>query len=129
LLVVSGVALVTFDSLGRVLAVAGSFLLLVGLEGQIVEPLLVGRRLELRPLAVLLGVWFFSALWGLVGIILAVPVLLTLKVVAQQNPDSSVLLAFLSADEQQRAAWHAGRSGSGRRRRKSTDSSTAEAVA
>lgn len=99
LLIVSGVALVTFDSLGQVFAVAGGFLSLVALEGQVVQPLLVGRRLELRPLAVLLGVWFFSALWGVVGIILAVPVLLTLKVAARANPGSSALLAFLSADE------------------------------
>jgi len=129
LLVVSGVALVTFDSLGHVFAVAGSFLVLITLEAYVVQPLLVGRRLELSPLAVLLGVWFFSALWGVVGIILAVPVLLTLKVLARENPDSSALLAFLSADEHTWGIWQAPRyRGCVRHRRKSTDSPAADAV-
>lgn len=130
LLVVSGVALVTFDSLGHVFAVAGSFLLLAALEGQVVEPLLVGRRLELSPLAVLLGVWCFGALWGVVGIILAVPVLLTLKVAAQENSNSSILLAFLSADGQTWAEWQAARyCGFRRRGRKSTNAPAADALA
>jgi hypothetical protein len=68
LLILTGVALVTFDSLGHVAAVVGSFLALATLEGQVVQPLFVGRRLELRPLAVLLGVWLLGALWGVVGI-------------------------------------------------------------
>jgi predicted PurR-regulated permease PerM len=99
LLILTGVALVSFDSLGHVAAVVGSFLALATLEGQVVQPLFVGRRLELRPLAVLLGVWLLGALWGLVGIILAVPILLTVKVALSTTRGARALRTLLGADE------------------------------
>ena len=46
LLVLSVVALVSFDSVGRIAAVMASYLALATIEGQIVQPLFVGQRLE-----------------------------------------------------------------------------------
>ena len=80
------VALVSFDGLGKALAVAGSFLVLTGLEGQILQPVLVGRRLEVSPLVVLLSLWFGGWLWGIAGVALAVPVLVTIKSFLIERP-------------------------------------------
>jgi predicted PurR-regulated permease PerM len=52
------VAFVTFENIGHVAAVAGSFLAFATIEGQLVQPLVVGRRLELNPLIVFLSLWF-----------------------------------------------------------------------
>jgi predicted PurR-regulated permease PerM len=96
LIVLTVVAIVSFDSLGRVFAVAGSYLALATIEGQFVQPLLVGRRLELNPLLVFLALWFGGLFWGVAGIILATPTLVALKVVAENADGGRPLLTFLS---------------------------------
>ena len=73
------VAVVSFDNLGKALAVAGSYLVLTTLEGQVVQPILVGRRLDVSPLIVFLSLWFGGWLWGIAGVALAVPLLVTAK--------------------------------------------------
>jgi predicted PurR-regulated permease PerM len=96
LTVLTIVAVVSFDSTGRILAVAGTFLALATLEGQVVQPLLVGRRLELNPILVFLAVWFGGWFWGVAGIVIAVPALVALKVAAAHSTNAGALLAFIS---------------------------------
>jgi predicted PurR-regulated permease PerM len=96
LILLTLVALVSFDGLGRVVSVSGSFLGLMLLEGQIIQPLLVGRRLQLNPLLVFLALWFGGLFWGVAGIILATPTLVALKVVAQNSAGGKPVLDFLS---------------------------------
>jgi predicted PurR-regulated permease PerM len=95
-------ALVTFESLGRALAVPGVFIALHLVEGQLVQPLTVGRRCEVNALVILLGVWFGYAFWGIPGVLLATPVLVALKVAAQHQPNWRVMRDFLSPN----AYWH-----------------------
>lgn len=76
------VALVSFDGLGKALAVAGSYLLLTTIEGQLVQPILVGRRLDVSPLIVFLSLWLGGWLWGIAGVALAVPMLVTARALA-----------------------------------------------
>jgi len=90
------VALVTFDNLGHALAVPGVFIALHLIEGQLVQPLTVGRRLEVNALALLLGVWFGYGFWGIPGILLATPALVALKVAAQYQPGWQVVQDFLA---------------------------------
>jgi predicted PurR-regulated permease PerM len=96
LVILTVVAFVTFDGVGRVFAVSVSYLGLATLEGQIVQPLLVGQRLELNPIIVFLALWFGGWLWGVAGIVIAVPALVALKVVAEHSENGSPLVAFLS---------------------------------
>ena len=95
-------ALITFPTLGQALAVPGVFILLHLIEGQLVQPLTVGKRCEVNALVVLLGVWFGFAFWGIPGVLLATPVLVALKVAAQHNPSWRVLGDFLSPN----ALWN-----------------------
>jgi predicted PurR-regulated permease PerM len=96
LIVVTAVAIISFDDAGRIIAVAASFLGLATIEGQFIQPLLVGRRLELNPMLVFLALWFGGLFWGIPGIILATPSLVALKVVAAQSKNGQALLSFLS---------------------------------
>jgi predicted PurR-regulated permease PerM len=89
------VAFVTFQSIGHVAAVAGSFLALATIEGQFIQPLVVGRRLELNPLIVFLALWFWGWFWGIPGIIIAVPSLISLKVIAEHSKNGKPLEEFL----------------------------------
>jgi predicted PurR-regulated permease PerM len=78
------VALVSFEGVGKAVWVAGTYLLLTTLEGQVLQPVLVGRRLDVSPPVVLLGLWFGGWLWGIAGIALAMPLLVSVKAAAQE---------------------------------------------
>ena len=96
LIVLTIVAIISFDGLGHAVAVAGSYLCIATIEGQFVQPLLVGRRLQLNPMLVFLALWLGGCFWGIAGIILATPTLAALKVVASNAPAGRQLLDFLS---------------------------------
>jgi predicted PurR-regulated permease PerM len=100
LLVITVVAIVTFANLGRILGVAGSYVLLATIEGQIVQPLVVGRRLAVNPLVVFLALWFGGLFWGIPGILLATPTLVAIKVVAEHSARGGALLKFLGPNQQ-----------------------------
>lgn len=54
------------------------------LEGEIVTPIVLGRRMALSPLMLILGLMLFGWLWGMIGLLLAVPMLVCLKIVLSQ---------------------------------------------
>ncbi len=100
LITVTLVAATSFDTLGQVAGVAATYLCIATIEGQIVQPLLVGRRLEVNPLLIFLGLWFGGLFWGIAGIILATPALVALKVVAEHSESGKPLLEFLGPNDQ-----------------------------
>jgi len=100
--ILSIAALLTFPVIGQALAVPGVFLLLHLIEGQLVQPLTVGRRFEVNALVILLAVWFGYGFWGIPGMLLATPVLVALKVAAQYQPHWRVVRDFLSPN----GHWH-----------------------
>jgi hypothetical protein len=65
------------------------------LLGQFIEPLLFGHQTRLSPLAVLIGISFWSLLWGLVGLVLAVPLTLAIVVMGQHLPRLEFLRILL----------------------------------
>jgi predicted PurR-regulated permease PerM len=84
LAVITIVALLTQDGVGPAVGVALSYLALATVEGQLVQPLAVGRRLSLNPLLVFLALWVWGWLWGVAGMLLATPMLLALKALSCQ---------------------------------------------
>jgi predicted PurR-regulated permease PerM len=100
LIIVTLVAVVSFDTLGHVLGVAGSYLILTTIEGQVVQPLFVGRRLAVNPLLVFLALWFGGLFWGIAGIILATPMLLALKVITENASSRKAMMEFLGPNDQ-----------------------------
>jgi predicted PurR-regulated permease PerM len=99
LLVVTLVAIVSFEGLGHAFGVAFSYLGLSVIEGQIVQPLLVGRRLDVNPLLIFLGLWFGGVFWGIAGVILATPILVALKVLAENALDGESMMQFLGPND------------------------------
>jgi predicted PurR-regulated permease PerM len=96
LILLTCVAFVSFDGFAQVAVVAGSFLALIAIEGQVIQPLLVGRRLKLNPMLVFLALWFGGLFWGIAGVILATPLLAALKVIAENSAHGGQLVDFLS---------------------------------
>ncbi len=68
-----GVGLVTFPSLGQALLAPAGLVALTTIEGHFITPTIIGRRLTLNPLMVLLALAFWTWIWGPFGAFLATP--------------------------------------------------------
>lgn len=96
-ILVAGVGLLTFDTVGVGLLPAAVYLTLTSIEGQFVTPHVIGRRLELNTVSVLLTVIIWSWLWSVPGALMAVPFLVLAKVMSDNIPTWSTFGSFLSA--------------------------------
>jgi predicted PurR-regulated permease PerM len=76
----------TFDTTGAMLGPALLFLVITTLEGQLITPMLLGHRLELSPLIVFLSVLALGWLWGLIGALIAVPMVASIRIVLSNTP-------------------------------------------
>ncbi len=75
------------ESLGDALIVLAIYLAIVGVEGYIVTPYVMGRSLDLNGTTVLIACLFWGFLWGLTGLVLAMPITVSLKLVFQNVPE------------------------------------------
>ena len=80
IVMVGMVALISFDSVGYAVIPPVLYAVCAFVEGQLVTPILLGRRLELNSVAIFICVALWSWLWGIVGAIIAVPLLVAVKV-------------------------------------------------
>ncbi|MBZ9795412.1 AI-2E family transporter [Mesorhizobium sp. ES1-4] len=97
LVLVTIIALISFDTIAYAL-LAPAFLVLCDLvEGQFVTPMVVGRRLEINAVAVFIAIAFWSWLWGFVGALMAVPLLVVIKVFCDHFESLSHVGNFLAA--------------------------------
>jgi predicted PurR-regulated permease PerM len=78
------VGVVAFDKPGQMLVPPALYLGLHVLESQVVTPIVLGRRMALSPLVMLLWLMLWGFLWGIAGLLLAVPMLASLKIVAER---------------------------------------------
>lgn len=78
--------LLAFDTVGAGLAPAGVYLALHLVEANLLTPLVVGRRVQLHPVVVFAALMYFVWLWGLPGAWVAVPLVVTLRIVGDEIP-------------------------------------------
>jgi len=79
-IVIAVVALLSFDDIGRALIPPGLFIVIAMLEGNVVTPMILARRLTLNPVAVVAALLIWGWMWGIVGLLLAVPLLVVVKI-------------------------------------------------
>jgi predicted PurR-regulated permease PerM len=96
---VTAVAIVSFETL-TMAAIPPLFVLMCNIiEGQIVTPVTVGRRLELNAVSVFIAVAFWSWLWGFIGALIAVPILVVIKVFCDHFDGLRSIGNFLAAHQ------------------------------
>ncbi|MBB5351849.1 putative PurR-regulated permease PerM [Haloferula luteola] len=76
-------AAATFDQASQVLVVPCVYFGLTALEGNVVTPLVLGGRFRLNPLVVFLWVFLWAGVWGVAGMLVAMPALVTFKIVCE----------------------------------------------
>lgn len=90
IVVSGGLAVVTFmqfDDLGKTAYVAGTAMAITSLEGWLLTPVLMSRAARMNPVAIFIGLLFWSWIWGVWGTILAVPMLMAIKSVCDRVED------------------------------------------
>src|SRR2546429_6367191 len=89
-------AVLSFDSLGYALIFPAIYLTFGTLEGSFITPWVMGCSLSLNPVMILLSLMFWGWLWGIVGVILAVPILAAFKIFCAHIKPMEPLAEFLS---------------------------------
>jgi predicted PurR-regulated permease PerM len=92
----AAISVVVFDSLGQALLAPLVYGALIGLETQIITPALLSRRIQINAVMILLSLAFWAWAWGIPGIVLAVPILVTFRVLCNHIEALSAIGEFLS---------------------------------
>ncbi len=75
---------------------------LVGLQfimGNLIEPIWTGRSLKLSPFLILVSLIFWGWVWGIVGMMLAVPMMSALKIILEQFDALKTVTLFMGSEE------------------------------
>ena len=76
------VGLVHFDTLGAAITPVLCFVFFTLMEGNLITPMVLGQRMRISPIAILIWLLVWGWLWGIPGVLLAVPMLTCVKIVA-----------------------------------------------
>jgi predicted PurR-regulated permease PerM len=96
LLLPTAMAILQYGTVKDVLIVGAIYLALVSLQGNVVDPIFLGKQLRLNALAVFLGSLFWFWLWGPIGLFLAVPLLSTIRIACEHLPRFEAVADFLA---------------------------------
>lgn len=77
-------AFAAFHELWPTIGVFATYMALTSIEGQFVTPKLLSDRLQLNTPVVFLAVAFFAWIWSVIGMIVAVPILIVIKIVLDE---------------------------------------------
>jgi predicted PurR-regulated permease PerM len=75
------------------------------ISGYLLVPRLVGRRVSVSPVAATVGILFWGWLWGLIGVLLAVPLTAFVKIVADSHPSLEKIAKLLAERPSAVPAW------------------------
>lgn len=93
------IALLTEDSLWYPVGVIAIYSFVQFLEGNFITPKVIGSKVDINPLAAIVGLLAGGMLWGIVGMILAIPSLGILKVLCEEVQDLRPFALLLNNEQ------------------------------
>src|SRR5262249_54116865 len=87
---------VQFGGLWPAVGVLVLLVLINNVIGFVIQPMMAGRRLDLSPLMILVSLAFGSAVWGVVGMILAVPMAVVVKTVLENVEETRPIAGLMA---------------------------------
>jgi AI-2 transport protein TqsA len=85
-------ALVQFESVPYALIIAAIIVVLQNIIGNLIEPKIFGDKLGLNPLVILLSLLLWGYVWGIVGILLSVPLTAIIKIIISRSDSPNLKL-------------------------------------
>ncbi len=93
--IAAAVAFVSLDGTWIAAGVFATYVILTSIEGQFVTPLLISRRMRLNTTVVFLTVAFFAWIWSVMGMVVALPILIVVKIACDETESLSTVGRFL----------------------------------
>jgi len=87
--------MIQLGSTGEVIGLMALLVVIQFIFGNIIEPKLMGSSLSLNTVVVILGLVFWGYLWGVIGMVLSVPMLVLIKVVLVQFEDAQIVVRLM----------------------------------
>lgn len=99
MLLPAALAFAIFPGWDKTLLTMGLFVAMDVITAYAIEPLLIGRRTGVSPIALLVSVSFWTWLWGPMGLVLATPITVTLAVLGRHVGGLQFLAVLLGDDQ------------------------------
>jgi predicted PurR-regulated permease PerM len=96
--ILAAVGFIQFGSIQMAMLVAGVALVITTLEGMILTPVLLSRAASLNHVIIFVAIAFWSWVWGIPGMLLAVPILMVFKAIADHVDGLQGVSDFLGDD-------------------------------
>lgn len=93
-------ALIQFGSFIPFIIVCGSMAAVHFFLGSILEPRMCGQSLKLSPIIILITIAFWGSIWGIIGMILTVPIMVTIMIIYRAFPKTRSIAILLSKDDE-----------------------------
>jgi len=93
--IAAAVAFVSLDGTWVAAGVFITYIALTSIEGQFITPLLISRRMRLNTTVVFLSVAFFAWIWSVMGMIVALPILIVIKIACDETQSLRTIGRFL----------------------------------
>lgn len=94
-------ALVELDPSSTLLFFILAITLVQVVFGAILEPIFMGKSFSINIIAVLVMLMFWGFLWGIPGLIMAIPITVFMKIILEQFPSTKIIASLLSGKETQ----------------------------
>lgn len=91
-------ALATADANWQPVAVLIYYGLIQQIEGNLITPKIVGDKVDINPLFAILSLLSFGSLWGVGGVILALPIISIIRIILERFESTEPIAMLLSTD-------------------------------
>ncbi len=90
-------SIIQYDSLLAPITILIVLIVIKNIKGNLIEPKVLGDKLDLSPILIILALIFWGYVWGIMGMILAVPIMSMMKIVLmnfEQTRPISILMSY-----------------------------------
>jgi len=91
-------SLSTTDDWTQPIAIAIYYMIIQGVEGNLITPKIVGDKININPLFAILALLFFGSLWGVGGIILALPLISIVRIILSHFEETEAVAVLMSSN-------------------------------
>jgi len=95
------IAVIQYDNFGVVIWIVFCILIIQLAIGNVLEPKVVGRRINLSPLVLLFSLALWGYIWGIVGMFLAVPLMVMIRIILENIDGLRFISVYMGAEVKQ----------------------------